>query len=158
MRLKNVVLLLFVVLYSLSCSRDSHEDRFSGWDINHTKMVKKELRDTSSIYYPAYNELISEADKALTEGPFSVTYKEMVPPGGTKNDYMSQGPYWWPDTTKPDGLPFIRRDGIRYPQAGIDRNQYGNLVESVTTLSLGWYFTGEKKYADRAAYLLKVWF
>jgi hypothetical protein len=71
---------------------------------------------------------------------------------------MSQGPYWWPDTTKPDGLPFIRRDGERYPQAGIDRSQLGNMMESVKTLSLAWFFTGDMKYAERAAYLLKVWF
>ncbi len=24
---------------------------------------------------------------------------------------MSVGPYWWPDPSKPDGLPYIRRDG-----------------------------------------------
>jgi hypothetical protein len=32
------------------------------------------------------------------------------------------------------------------------------MMESVITLSLAWYFSGEQKYADRASYLLKVWF
>jgi hypothetical protein len=148
---------LIVFLVSQSCTK-SAGDRFAGWDYDHLKMVKKELRDTTSLYYPAFHELMGEAEDALTKGPFSVTYKEMMPPGGTKNDYMSQGPYWWPDTTKPDGLPFIRRDGIRNPRAGLDRDQLGNMMDATSTLSLAWYFTGEKKYAGRAADLLKVWF
>lgn len=142
----------------VSCSHISPPDNFSGWDYNYMKAVKKEIKSESSLYYPAFQKLIEDADEALTKGPYSVTYKEMIPPGGTKNDYMSQGPYWWPDTTKPDGLPFIRRDGVSNPQAGIDRRQLGNMMESVRILSLAWYFSGENKYAERAAYLLKVWF
>lgn len=33
----------------------------------------------------------------------TVTAKGMNPPSGDKHDYMSFGPYWWPDPTKPDG-------------------------------------------------------
>ena len=142
----------------VSCSQTSPAGNFAGWDYDHMKAVKKEIQSESSIYYPAFQKLIEDADEALKKGPYSVTYKDMVPPGGTKHDYMSQGPYWWPDTTKPGGLPFIRRDGIRNPQAGLDRNQLGSMMNATSTLSLAWYFTGEKKYADRAAYLLKVWF
>jgi len=142
----------------VSCSHISPPDNFAGWDYNHMKSVKKEIKSESALYYPAFQKLIEDADEALTKGPYSVTYKDMVPPGGTKNDYMSQGPYWWPDTTKPDGLPFIRRDGVHNPQAGIDRRELGNMMESVRILSLAWYFSGENKYAERAAYLLKVWF
>jgi hypothetical protein len=71
---------------------------------------------------------------------------------------MSMGPYWWPDTTKPGGLPYIRRDGIRNPESGIDRSQFGSLTSAVKNLSLAWFFTGDEKYAKRAAYLLSVWF
>jgi len=142
----------------VSCSHVSPPDNFAGWDYNHMKTVTKAIRSESSLYYPAFQKLIKDADEALTKGPFSVTYKEMVTPGGTKHDYMSQGPYWWPDTTKPDGLPFIKRDGVSNPQAGIDRMQLGNMMESVRILSLAWYFSGENKYAERAANLLKVWF
>jgi hypothetical protein len=159
--MKNPKILLFLAtttFFLLSCTDNSCCIRFTGWDYDHMKKVKNELRNPSSLYVPAYEKLISDADNSLKKGPFSVTYKDMVPPGGTKNDYMSQGPYWWPDTTKPDGLPFIRRDGERNPQAGIDRNQLGGLINATSRLSLAWYFTGDEKYAERAAYLLKVWF
>jgi hypothetical protein len=152
------LLIIIPTLFLLSCRDNFNVERFAGWDYDHMKNVKKELKNPSSVYYPAFEKLVKDAVSALNEGPFSVTFKEMVPPGGTKHDYMSQGPYWWPDTTKPDGLPFIRRDGVTNPQAGIDRRQIGSLMDATRKLSLAWYFTGEEKYADRAAYLLKVWF
>jgi len=158
MKAKKVVILILIAVCLVSCSENNPGNRFAGWDYSYMKKVKKELKKPSSLYYPAFENLVSDADKALKLGPFSVTYKDLVPPGGTKNDYMSQGPYWWPDTTKPDGLPFIRRDGVSNPQAGIDRRQLGNLMNTTSTLSLAWYFTDNEKYADRAAYLLKVWF
>lgn len=159
MRTRVCLLLLLIFFFWLTaCTSKLAPDRFAGWYYSHMKEVKKDLKKQDSDYYPAYKQLIAEAEKTLERGPFSVTYKERVPPGGTKNDYMSQGPYWWPDTTKPDGLPFIRRDGVHNPQAGIDRRELGNMMESVRILSLAWYFSGENKYAERAAYLLKVWF
>ena len=30
----------------------------------------------------------------------------------------SVGPYWWPDPSKPDGLPYIRKDGHKNPERG----------------------------------------
>ncbi|HPT31562.1 MAG TPA: alginate lyase family protein [Prolixibacteraceae bacterium] len=122
------------------------------------KKVKKEVKDTKSSIHPAFEKLITDAESALTSGPFSVTYKNSVSPGGTKHDYMSRGPYWWPDSTKPGGIPYIRRDGVHNPEAGIDRNQFGGLVSSTRSLALAWYFTGEKKYAVKAADLLRIWF
>ena len=62
---------------------------------------------------PPLAKLETEARKALTAGPFSVTTKEVVPPSGDKHDYMSQAPYWWPDPKSTNGLPYIRRDGER---------------------------------------------
>ena len=37
--------------------------------------------------------------------------------GGDKHDYLSFGSYWWPDPDKPDGLPYIRRDGGVNPES-----------------------------------------
>ena len=53
----------------------------------------------------AVARLRDEADRALAVGPFSVTAKKALPPSGDKHDYMSLGPYWWPDPGKPDGKP-----------------------------------------------------
>jgi hypothetical protein len=100
------------------------------------------------------------ADKALTEGPFSVTQKTVTPPSGDKHDYMSQAPYFWPDPSKPNGLPYIRRDGERNPELKkiSDHDQLGSLGEASRALALAWYLTGKPAYADRAALLIRTWF
>ena len=102
-----------------------------------------------------------DADLALQEGPFSVVNKSLTPPSGDKHDYLSFGPYWWPDPTKPDGLPYIRRDGEVNPQAegnASDRTALHSLTSAVETLCLAYYFTGEQHYAEHAGRLLRVWF
>ena len=61
----------------------------------------------------ALKSLLKKADKILEEAKvYSVMDKKQLPPSGDKHDYMSTGPYWWPDTTKPDGLPYIKKDVI----------------------------------------------
>jgi hypothetical protein len=109
---------------------------------------------------PLIQAIRKDAEKALTVGPFSVTQKEKVPPSGDKHDYVSQAPYWWPDPKKPDGIPYIRRDGERNPEAkaNSDEERMNKTASAARALALGWYFTGEPKYADRAALLLRVFF
>ena len=59
--------------------------------------------------------VMAAADRAMTEGPFSVMDKPVLPPSGDKHDYMSRATYFWPDPSKPDGLPYIRHDGQTNP-------------------------------------------
>ena len=75
-----------------------------------------QIANGSHALDPALQQLKHDADAALTAGPFSVTHKQQTPPSGDKHDYMSQAPYFWPDPAKPDGLPYIRRDGERNPE------------------------------------------
>jgi hypothetical protein len=156
--INGLIALLFLFSSLKSHGNDRLPANFAGWDAEHMKKVKKEVKDSKSVYHPAFIQLVSEAESTLGQGPYSVTFKKTVSPGGTNHDYMSMGPYWWPDSTKPGGIPYIRKDGVRNPKAGIDRNQFGGLVSSTRSLTLAWYFTGEKKYVIKAADLLKVWF
>lgn len=111
---------------------------------------------------PALSRLVSDANKALSVGPYSVTNKRIFPPGGDEHDYASFGRYWWPDPNTPDGLPYIRRDGETNPDSQSpdksDRPRLELLGTQTETLGLAYYYTGEKKYADKAAELLRVWF
>ena len=103
---------------------------------------------------------VTAADHAMTEGPFSVMDKPVVPPSGDKHDYLSRATYWWPDPSKPDGLPYIRHDGQTNPENRkiTDHEEFGRMSEASRALALAWYFTGKADYANRAALLLRTWF
>jgi hypothetical protein len=129
-------------------------------DRAHAALVRESLRRGEPQFQPALNALLEAADRALTLLPVSVVDKAVVPPSGDKHDYMSQAPYWWPDPSKPDGRPYIRRDGRRNPEIDriTDRQNLGVLARAVTALGLAFYFTGREEYAQHAASLVRVWF
>jgi hypothetical protein len=108
----------------------------------------------------AIARLEEDAKTALAVKPTSVMDKTITPPSGDKHDYMSQAPYWWPDPSKPDGRPYIRKDGERNPEISkiTDRDNFGRLGGAVTTLSLAYAYTGREEYATHAARLMRVWF
>jgi hypothetical protein len=108
---------------------------------------------------PAVARLRREADEALQAGPFSLVEKKTLPPSGDKHDYMSVGPYWWPNPKTPDGKPYVRRDGYTNPERHrYDNVPLGRMCGAVNTLALAYYLTGREPYAAQAARLLRTWF
>ena len=105
-------------------------------------------------------QLRAEADKVLKRKPASVLDKTLTAASGDKHDYFSFAPYWWPDPKKPDGLPYIRDDGKVNPTArkGTDRTAFGDTCTAVETLGLAFWFTGDERYAQKAAALTRTWF
>ena len=95
----------------------------------------------------------------VTEDPY-VTAKKVLPPSGDPRDYMTMSPYWWPDPDKADGLPYIRRDGERNPEVNNypERESAGLMGTMAEDLGLLYYFTGEKKYAEKCASVVRTWF
>lgn len=122
------------------------------------KLAKVKARQQAEAYAPAIARLMKEADKALKQQPVSVMDKEIVAASGDKHDYLSMGPYWWPDPSKPDGLPYIRKAGVRNPNATSDRSNLGKTIKNIQTLGIAYYFSGREPYAAKAAELVRVWF
>ena len=121
---------------------------------------RRRLRSGDTTLLPAYQALLRDADEAIRLIPVSVAQKQRTPPSGDKRDYMSMAPYWWPDSTKPGGLPFIQRDGQVYPPSRTDHDgtRFVRLAESVEVLALAHFFTGNANYAQGAARQLRAFF
>lgn len=115
---------------------------------------------TAAQYARPIKRLTSDADKAMKVEIAPVTSKTATPPSGDKHDYMSQAPYFWKNPDTKTGFPYIRRDGERNPEIlqYPDHTLMDDMVKTVETLSIAYYFTGKEEYAARAATILRMWF
>ena len=109
---------------------------------------------------PAVEKLLREADRCVTAPAEAVVLKKAPPPGGDMHDYWSLAPYWWPDKTRVGGLPYVRRDGKRNPEANsdkYDRQRMNRMSRDALTLALAWYLTGNDLYAGKGCALVWSW-
>ena len=119
----------------------------------------KSLEEAKAKNSPEIRMIIKEADSKLDKTLITVVDKELTPSSGDKHDYMSMGRYWWPDPTKVDGVPYIRKDGKSNPEIEkLDRYPLSDFATSVESLALAYYLTDNEKYAEKAVTNLKLWF
>ena len=120
-----------------------------------TGYVKQE-----NAYQPVVKKILDESKKLLKERSVSVMDKSTTLPGGDKHDFLSMAPYFWPDPTKKDGLPYIQRDGERNPEIyGItDKDYLSKTLDASQLLAISWFITGDSKYSAKAAENIRVWF
>ena len=137
-----------------------HRPRVWLLDAKQLEVTRQRIREGDKNLAPAWARLERDAQTALRQGPFSIVNKDVVPPSGDKHDYMSQAPYFWPDSRSAKGLPYIRRDGERNPEINkiTDHRSLDQLESSVETLALAYYFKGDEAYAARATELLRAFF
>ena len=128
-KLLTVVLILIIVLCSCSSKSNSIKDEII------------ELEKDSLIY---------NADKYLGEPVITITDTSCNRSAGGIHDYYSEGTYWWPDSTDPDG-PYIRRDGYFNPN---NFNTHLELINRlnriVPTLVTAYVITNDEKYIKPA--------
>lgn len=126
----------------------------------HVARVRESLARGEPEFESALSALEASANAALDIDRLSVMDKNVTPPSGDKHDYMSQAPYYWPDPSKKDGKPYIRKDGERNPEIDqiSDRENIERLSRAVASLGLAFHLTGRQEYAQHAAHLVRVWF
>lgn len=127
-------------------------------DYNKVAAVKKSAATNKDIQ-KQIALLQKSADQILDKKIASVVEKKFATPCGNKHEYMSLASYYWPDPSKPDGLPYIRKDGQRNPDNDkiSDHKGFDDLIKYVTTLSWAYYFTNDEKYAAKGVSLLRFW-
>ncbi|MEM0994057.1 MAG: alginate lyase family protein [Bacteroidota bacterium] len=165
--MKLLTLGCFLLTFSLSCEAPttlSEQEEVMSliyYNIDGLKKAKKRIAQNDNYYTSAYEKLIQRADKALNFDPNPVTNKAKAAPSGDKHDYLSIAPYWWADSTKEDGLPWIRRDGEVNPETRgnhTDKERIAKLWKVLSQLTFAFYYSNEPKYAEKAKELLRIWF
>lgn len=102
--------------------------------------------------------VINEANEYLNIAPVPITTSSCERSLGTKNDFYSEGDYWWPNPDFPDS-PYIKRDGLTNPDNFKDhRIAMRNMSIYVASLTAAFKITGDSKYADHAVKHLTTWF
>ena len=132
---------------------------FIKYDVRTLENNRNALRVGDPRLTAAYNRLIELANELLLATPPTVTDKTVPPPSGDKRDYTSLSRFWWPNPDTPDGLPYIRRDGVTNPAINdFDRPRMGKFTHATSVLAWAYFFSGEEKYAKKAVEFLYVWF
>ena len=154
--------LLFIILgYLLSTFQISGQEYLLFEESSALIALRKSVLDGNipKKYKSRISKLVIKADKALTAEIPSVTYKKSLPASGNKHDYFSTAPYFWPDESKSDSLPWIRRDGEVNPMTKVGDNiQKDKMFGLVNTLSGAYYITNDMRYARQANKILYAWF
>jgi hypothetical protein len=103
--------------------------------------------------------ILKLAEAALGMEPVAITQFPAKLSEGGPHDFYSNGDYWWPDPNKPDGLPYIQRDGQSNPNNfSAHRRALRNMRDAVAALAAAYAIDGQEKYAAKAVALLKVFF
>jgi len=104
------------------------------------------------------SEIIARADKALVEKPVTITDFVCERSAGGIHDFYSEGDYWWPDPTNPDG-PYIQKDGMTNPGNFVDHRRVMTRLSQITGLFASAYkITGNEKYVKQAFLHFNAWF
>jgi hypothetical protein len=118
-------------------------------------------RANAAAIAPARARLLRDAERMAAQPMVAVTDKKTQrAPSGDPHDYLSLSPYWWPDTTKPGGLPYIRRDGVTNPEskADLDQPRIAELGDRVLHFTLAWWLTGDRRWSGLAVRQIRTWF
>lgn len=89
----------------------------------------------------------------------SVTDKPVPAPSGSRHDYLSVAPYWWPDPDAPDGLPWVRRDGeVNAVFGDYDNTRLDAMCHAVASMIVSHHTTGDDAHGRFAGRYLSRWF
>ncbi|HEX7274736.1 MAG TPA: alginate lyase family protein, partial [Nitrososphaeraceae archaeon] len=129
-------------------AEDKQSINYTNQDLNSQTLPQLTIYDLSlrdsindsknEVVQELLKQLLVRADSYLLEEANSVMDKTQIPPSGNKHDFLSLAPFHWPDDSKPNGIPYIYRDGQLNPEASAvpDRENLGKMIGRVKTLSV----------------------
>ncbi|QCX01958.1 alginate lyase family protein [Aggregatimonas sangjinii] len=131
--------IVFLILISMGCSRAQHS-------YDHPIFKKEKDRVL---------ELVADYENLE---PITVTAAVCERSTGGRNDFYSEGDYWWPDPENPDG-PYIRKDGMTNPENfTAHRTAMIRFSQIAGALGSAYLITKDAKYAEQLRPHVLAWF
>ncbi len=126
---------------------------------------RKAWLDGEQTIAPAVEKLMDIAEPVLGSQIFSIPDKTTIPPSGDTHDYLSpsgvelQHPASIHAASDIDGTRRTRETQLYSPESmRYDHTPLQLVFDHTVALALAWYFTGESRFAERAALLIRTWF
>lgn len=114
--------------------------------------IKEEVVKTLKV------SILKNAKWAMQQQPVTVTAQSSSRSAGGRNDFYSEGDYWWPDPKNPDG-PYIQKDGMTNPGNFVaHRLAMIRFSKIIGALASAYRLTGQQKYVNQAMPHLQAWF
>ncbi|MES2697466.1 MAG: alginate lyase family protein, partial [Verrucomicrobiota bacterium] len=130
-----------------------------GETLLHRAQAWDRLRADVAAVPASVQALAKEAAAWRTGDLPSVVRKAHPSPSGDPHDYYSIAPYAWPDPKRPDGKPWITRDGETNPEFyKYDSQALETLCTAVQRLSVHAFAADAAADARRAGRFLRTWF
>ncbi|CAI2169951.1 2329_t:CDS:1 [Funneliformis geosporum] len=122
--------------------------------INYLEVLKSQHQEMLTNLVELADEIVAN------NNVYSVTLKKDLPPSQDPHDYMSLSRYFWPNPDKPNGLPYVRIDGIENPEINTiqDYTLMRNLFKEIENLGFAYFFTNNHTYVEKAIYRIDEWF
>ena len=119
--------------------------------------------DSETTYRQQARQILADSVLLLAKTnvqaqPVTVTAHRSERSAGGRHDFYSEGDYWWPDTTNPDG-PYLRRDGMTNPDNfTAHREALMRFSEITGNLTSAYLITQDATYARAALDHCRAWF
>ncbi|MGG6124519.1 alginate lyase family protein [Pantoea allii] len=159
--MRTLFLTLCLLIFTFTCQARPDNLVFLSADALVKTRQALQKHQADALTEQAWRQLQHQADKALSQPDPSVMDKGLIPPSGSRHDYLSLSAYWWPDARQKTGLPWIRRDGEVNPDTKNDQTDGVRLARfsaDVQALALAWFFSGDMRYASKAQSMIRHWF
>lgn len=103
-------------------------------------------------------QILEEAAWAMQQEPETISASFCSRSTGGKNDFYSEGDYWWPDSKNPEA-PYIQKDGLTNPDNFVThRLSMIRFSKIIGALASAYKITGNIKYVKKAEIHLTAWF
>lgn len=103
--------------------------------------------------------ILQAAEKSLEMSPVSIARLRSPLSAGRTDEFFSMSDYYWPDPTKPDGKPYVMRDGQSNPgNFNEHRVALMGMRDATSALAAAWLLTRDERHAAKAVELLRVFF